>query len=513
MNVGENKIYDICIIGGGINGVGIARDAAGRGLKVLLLEKNDLASATSSASTKLVHGGLRYLEYNEFRLVHEALRERDVLLRLAPHIIWPLNFVLPHAYNIRPYWLIRCGLYVYDLLSFSLKRAFPLSKGICLNTHSFGTPIKDEYKKAITYSDGWVQDARLVALNAMDAKARGADIATRSECISLTPVNREWQIQVKDKLQNLTYGVRAKLIVNAAGPWARSILEHAKLVTEKTPEVRLVQGSHIIVPKIYEGAQAYMFQQPDKRIIFSIPYENDFTLIGTTDKDFHGDPANVTISEDEIDYLIDAANLYFKKQTDKKDIVWTYSGVRPLLEDESSDAKAVTRDYHIETEEFNDSPLVSVFGGKITTYRRLAETAMQQVSMFLNLNDKHWTKNEPLPGGDIENSDFNAFFVTLKKNWPSEPEELLKRYARAYGTKAKDILSVPKGKDYGDQVYEAEIRYLINQEFALTAEDILWRRSKLGLHVSKETSTKIEAAMPSLIKEIKGYDIENFARS
>lgn len=501
MSQSGHQVYDLCVIGGGINGVGIARDAAGRGLKVLLVEKNDLASATSSASTKLVHGGLRYLEYYEFRLVHEGLQEREVLLRIAPHIIWPMNFVLPDAYSIRPFWLVRCGLYLYDLLSISSgPRKFPLSRAFNLRKHIFGEPLKEECFLGVLYSDGWVQDSRLVVLNAMDAKALGADVRTRTECTGLKPVEGAWNIALRGDGREETVG--AKIVVNAAGPWVHELLQKSGLIQSDTPNVRLVQGSHIIVPKLHDGNQAYMLQQPDKRIVFAIPYESEFTLIGTTDTDFKGDPAKPHITEEETDYLLNAANRYFNKQIVKSDIVWTYSGIRPLLDDERGDAKKVTRDYKIHEDEFNGSHLVSVFGGKITTYRRLAETVMHKVSHVLNIVDKSWTGKRPLPGGDIPSGDFESFIREQRIRWEWENISLLRRYARTYGTRMIDILSVAKGEHYGDGVYEAEIRYLIDQEFARTSEDILWRRTKLGLHIKRQTKTNIEAALPALLKEI-----------
>ena len=496
-----NNQYDLCIIGGGINGAGIARDASGRGLKVLLVEKDDLASATSSASTKLVHGGLRYLEYYEFRLVHEALLEREVLLRIAPHIIWPMNFVLPHAYSIRPFWLVRCGLYLYDLLSLSWgPRKFPLSRAFNLRNHSFGEPLKEDYFLGLLYSDGWVQDSRLVVLNAMDAKASGAEIRTRTECTNLKPVNNGWDITLNSETGSET--VHARMVVNAAGPWVHHLLHDNKLETDKTPDVRLVQGSHIVVPKLHTGNQSYMLQQPDKRIVFAIPYEGEFTLIGTTDTDFTGDPKKTQITDDEIDYLLTAANLYFVKQISRSDIVWTYSGLRPLLDDERSDAKKVTRDYKIHDDEFNGSHLVSVFGGKITTYRKLAESVMHKVSDVLGIPDKSWTGKRALPGGDVPSGDFEAFMREQRIRWEMENVSLLRRYARTYGTKMIDILTKPKGVHYGDGIYEAEIRYLITREFARTTEDILWRRTKLGLHIKPETKANLEAALPELLKEL-----------
>lgn len=491
-----SQVYDLCIIGGGINGAGIARDAAGRGMKVLLLEKDDLASHTSSASTKLIHGGLRYLEYYEFRLVHEALQEREVLLKIAPHIIWPMNFVLPDAYSIRPFWMIRCGLYLYDILSFKWgKRKFPLSRAFNLRKHVFGHPLKDDFFLGVLYSDGWVQDSRLVVLNAMDARDHGADIRTRTKCTNLKPSQNGWEIEIDGRET-----VQANIVINAAGPWVHELLHKSSLTKAETPDVRLVQGSHIVVPRLYDGAQAYMLQQPDKRIVFAIPYENEFTLIGTTDTDYDGDAALPKITDIETDYLLNAANTYFKKQISKDDVVWAYSGVRPLLDDESDDAKSVTRDYKIHEDVFGNSHLISVFGGKITTYRRLAETVLKKISELRQEPDQKWTATKPLPGGDVPDGDFNAFLKEQRIRWEHENISLLRRYARNYGTKMINILSMPKGEHYGDGIYEAELRYLVDHEFAKTMDDILWRRSKLGLHISEATKVNIETALKDLIK-------------
>ncbi|PZP53364.1 MAG: glycerol-3-phosphate dehydrogenase, partial [Micavibrio aeruginosavorus] len=491
MSQKNNQVYDLCIIGGGINGTGIARDAAGRGLKVLLLEKDDLASHTSSASTKLIHGGLRYLEYYEFRLVHEALQEREVLLKIAPHIIWPMNFILPDAYSIRPFWMIRCGLYLYDILSFKWgKLKFPLSRAFNLRKHVFGGPLKNDFFLGVLYSDGWVQDSRLVVLNAMDARGHGADIRTGTKCTALKPLQKGWEVEIDGQET-----VQANIVVNAAGPWVHDLLHKSLLTRAGTPDVRLVQGSHIVVKKIHDGTQAYMLQQPDKRIVFAIPYENDFTLIGTTDTDYKGDAASPVITDAEIEYLLTAANTYFRKQISADDIVWAYSGVRPLLDDESGDAKSVTRDYKIHEDVFDGSHIVSVFGGKITTYRRLAETVMTKICELRNMPDHKWTATKTLPGGDVPHGDFDAFLKEQRIRWENENINILRRYARNYGTKMIDILSVPKGTHYGDGVYEAEIRYLVDHEFAKTAEDILWRRSKLGLHISDQTKANIEVAV------------------
>ncbi len=506
--------YDLCVIGGGINGAGIARDAAGRGLKVLLLEQGDLASATSSASTKLIHGGLRYLEYYEFRLVHESLLERNVLLNIAPHIIWPLNFVLPDAYGIRPFWMIRLGLYLYDILSFSFQaRKFPASRGFNLRKHAYGAPLKDDFFLGVFYSDGWVKDARLVVLNAMDARAQGADIRTRTRCTGLKPAKGGWTVTAKDLLNGRETTHSAKLVVNAAGPWVRDLLDRENLTTAATPKIRLVQGSHIIVPRLHDGDQAYMLQQPDKRIVFAIPYEDKFTLLGTTEQDFTGDLAAPHITAAETDYLIGAANRYFNKQVTRGDIVSTYSGVRPLLDDDNTEARKITRDYKIHEDDFGGAKLISVFGGKITTYRKLSEKVTELAARALGNTEKTWTGKRPLPGGDIPSADFNAYFRMVKIRWEHESAALLKRYLRSYGTRMIKILEASKGAHYGEDIYESEIRYLIDNEFARSLDDILWRRSKLGLHISETTRQNLANALPQLVKEITGYDIENNPRA
>jgi glycerol-3-phosphate dehydrogenase len=483
--------YDICVIGGGINGAGIARDAAGRGLSVLLIEKDDLASATSSASSKLIHGGLRYLEYYEFGLVRKALKEREVLLGIAPHIISPMEFVLPHDKSLRPAWMIRTGLFFYDHLA-KIKKLFP-SKGLDLNIHEYGAPLKDKYKKGFSYADCWVDDARLVVLNAMDAKERGADIKTRTECISLREKDDHWEIELKDSKSGKTSKTTAAKIVNAAGPWVRYILDKNSLTDDKTPQVRLVKGSHIVTGKIFDGQQSYILQQPDKRIVFVIPYENDFTLIGTTDVEYSGNPSDVEIDSAEIAYLCESANRSFNTQISRKDIVWQYSGVRPLLEDGDNKASAVTRDYRLEFDEDKNPALLSVFGGKITTYRELAEEAVDMITG----QKSEWTQSSVLPGGDITDGDRIFFLKEQKDIYPWLPDDVLHRYVRSYGTLMEQIIGKAKsvedlGQNFGDGLYEAEVNYLVEQEWAITIEDILWRRSKLGLHISKETLKNLE---------------------
>ncbi len=485
--------YDIAIIGGGINGTGIARDAAGRGLKVFLCEKNDLASATSSASTKLIHGGLRYLEHYEFRLVREALIEREVLLRAAPHIIWPLRFVLPHVKGLRPAWMIRLGLFLYDHLGGREK--LPGSEGIKLKTHPAGKPLVAGMEKAFVYSDCWVQDARLVVLNAMDARNLGADIVTRTECVSAKRDGDVWNVTIRNE-DGAEQTIRAKSLVNAAGPWCAELLEN-RVEAKKKQGIRMVQGSHIVVPKLFDHDYCYIFQNPDGRIVFAIPYEQDFTLIGTTDRDYKGDPSKVAISAEETEYLCQLANTYFEKKITTDDVVWAYSGVRPLYGDGSDDASKVTRDYVLEIDQGDHgAPLLNIYGGKITTYRKLAESAMSKLCPLLGRNDTRWTANKPLPGGDIPDADFERYLTAMHKKFPWIPDAQIYRYVQNYGTltlnlvgEASDLKGL--GQHLGDDVYECELRYLVDHEWAKSAEDVLWRRSKLGLHLSDETRNAI----------------------
>lgn len=469
----DGKIYDLCVIGGGINGAGIVRDAAGRGLSVALVEARDLAAATSSSSTKLIHGGLRYLEYFEFALVRSALQERETLLSIAPHIIRPMEFILPHDGSMRPRWVIQAGLFLYDHLAGH--HNIPGSRG--LNLKGYG--LKNQYSSGFSYYDCWADDARLVVLNAMDAAAKGADIFTYTKCTKLEEDEQSWVVHLQDKK------IRAKKIINASGPWAKEFLKDNKLDEKSIPDMRLVKGSHIIVKRRYEGAHAFLLQQPDGRIVFVIPYENNFTLIGTTEENYTGDPYEAALSEDEKNYLMEAYNRAFENPVSEKDITWHYSGVRPLLEDGSKDTKSVTRDYRLHLHENTQNPMVSVLGGKLTTYRILSEKA---VNMILRQH-KSWTGEVPLPGGDIEN--FHEFLAAQTQKYPDMPEALLHRLAKSYGTRMEDIAK-NLGEHYGDNIYQSEIDYLIQHEFAKTLDDILWRRSKLGLHISEKTRQNLE---------------------
>lgn len=490
-----SQSFDLAIIGGGINGVGIARDAAGRGLKVCLIEQDDLAAHTSSASTKLIHGGLRYLEYREFRLVREALIERERLLAIAPHIIWPMSFVLPHVEELRSRWLIRLGLFVYDHIGG--RKRLPASRSVNFSRSDCGAPLKAHLKHGFIYADCWVQDSRLVVLNAMDAAARGAKILTRTRLLAAHANDRHWTANCVDTNTGAAFSIEAKAIVNASGPWVSEVLVQ-RMQRRSDKLVRLVQGSHIVVPQIFSGPQAYFLQNPDGRIVFAIPYEERFTLIGTTDVPYYGDPAAARISENEIAYLCESVNRYFEKSISPKDIVWNYSGVRPLHDDATADAKAVTRDYELEINAHDDQPkLLSVFGGKITTYRKLAEHALEKLQPFVGGDTEPWTGNVPLPGGEFKKGNFAAFLKRSKQRWPFVAPSLLLRLARAYGTRIALILENAKslqdlGEDFGGGLSRAEVDYLVAHEWAQTSQDILWRRSKLGLHVPADTAAKVD---------------------
>ncbi len=489
------RVYDLLIIGGGINGVGIARDAAGRGLSVLLVEKDDLANHTSSWSSKLIHGGLRYLEQYEFRLVREALIEREVLLRAAPHIIKPLTFVLPHSPEQRPTWLVRIGLFLYDHLGG--RKLLPPSSAVDLSKPGpMGDPLKDWVKRGFTYSDAWVDDARLVVLNAMDAAERGAEILTHTKCASARRDGNLWEAELVASKGLPFRHVKARCLVNAAGPWVSQVLQ--TVVRSNTAnQVRLVKGSHIVVPRLYEGDHPYILQNDDKRIVFVIPYEDDYSLIGTTDMPYQDDPGKVAITDDETHYLLRVVNRYFKQQLSKTDIVWTYSGVRPLFDDTSANVSAVTRDYVFDLDSGDDRPpLLSIFGGKITTYRKLAEHALARLQPVMGFPQTSWTADASLPGGDIPHADFQTFFGNQQQRYPWMPDDLLLRWARAYGTRLDRVIGNAQSlNDLGEEIgnmAEAELRYLKDHEWAVSADDVLWRRSKLGLHLSKASAEAID---------------------
>ncbi|WP_180177538.1 glycerol-3-phosphate dehydrogenase [Acinetobacter sp. YH12039] len=500
MNTEQQSIYDMVVIGGGINGVGIACDAAGRGLSVLLCEKDDLASHTSSASSKLIHGGLRYLEHKEFRLVREALAEREVLLKKAPHIIRPMRFIMPHEPHLRPAWLIRTGLFFYDYLG--KREQLAGSNGIEFDLEN--SPLASKFTRGFEYSDCAVDDARLVVLNAIQAREYGAQILTRTECLNAYSKGGIWQVCLKNAkgLQN----VQAKVLVNAAGPWVADFIKQG-LKQESPYGIRLIQGSHIIVPKLFEGDKAFIMQNDDHRIVFAIPYLEQYTLIGTTDREYHADPNRVKISQEEIDYLLDVSNDHFKTQLTQTDIISTYSGVRPLCDDESDNPSAITRDYTLALSkgEVGQAPLLSVFGGKLTTYRKLAESAMQQLKAFFPEMRGSWTATEALPGGENMES-VEQLMQEIRAQITDAPEALAKRWASAYGSRIWNILgeatSVDQlGKHFGQGLYAEEVDYLCRFEWVTTSEDILWRRSKLGLSFTQIEMNQLDAYLVSKQQE------------
>jgi len=480
---------DVLVVGGGINGAGIARDLAGRGAKVVLVERDDLGQHTSSASTKLIHGGLRYLEHYEFGLVRKALAEREVLLRNAPHIVRPLRFVMPHDPAMRPVWMIRTGLFLYDHLA--RRELLPPSATVDLRVHDAGAPLKTGFTRGFVYSDGWVDDSRLVLLNALDAAERGATVLTRSGCRAVRRAGAGWHATLQSA-DGRTFTLPARAVVNATGPWAAQFLaEQASAAAPRT--LRLVKGSHVIVPRLFAHDLAYLFQNPDQRIIFVIPYEGCFSLIGTTDVEHPGAPGDVRASADEVAYLCAQASRYFERPVAPADVVRAYSGVRPLLDDDSGDPSAVTRDYALEFEA-GDAPLLNVWGGKITTYRRLAEEAVAMLAAPLGLPRSGWTDHAPLPGGDLADAhggtsrpdaSFDLFVQALLARHGHRPAALVQRLARQYGSRAGRVLDRGElGAEVAPGLFEAELVHLHDAEWARNADDVLWRRTKLGLHYS-----------------------------
>ncbi|MFW2541984.1 glycerol-3-phosphate dehydrogenase [Primorskyibacter sp. 2E107] len=510
---------DLFIIGGGINGCGIARDAAGRGFSVTLAEMNDLASATSSSSTKLFHGGLRYLEYFEFRLVREALIERETLLRAMPHISWPMRFVLPYHKDMRfesetptskllslfmpwmkgrrPAWLIRLGLFMYDHLGG--RKILPGTSTLSLPGTPEGAPLEDRFVKAYEYSDCWVEDSRLVVLNARDAEARGAAILTRTKVRSATQQDGLWHVETQNSETGEIRHHTAKMLVNAGGPWVGNVI-HNTVRLNSREGVRLVRGSHIVTPRLYDHDKCYFFQGTDGRIIFAIPYETDFTLIGTTDAEHHDPSVKPQITGEERGYLVNFANQYFAADISEDDIVWTYSGVRPLYDDGASSATAATRDYTLKVDTSAGAPVLNIFGGKITTYRRLAEAALEKIGEHLPLNTGKWTAGVPLPGGDFPVNGVDALVRGLQADHPFLTDRWALRLVRAYGTEAAEILSGATraedlGQDFGATLTEREVRWLMNKEYARTAEDVVWRRNKLGLRMDADQIERLNAWM------------------
>jgi glycerol-3-phosphate dehydrogenase len=481
---------DLIVIGGGINGAGIAADATGRGLSVLLLEAQDLACATSSASSKLIHGGLRYLEHYEFRLVSEALAEREVLLKMAPHIAFPMRFRLPHQPHLRPAWMIRTGLFLYDHLG--KRNHLPASKGLRFGPESVLIP---EIMRGFEYSDCWVDDARLVVLNAQEVVARGGEVRTRTKVTRAWREQGLWMVEATDVTTGKTFTWRAKGLVNATGPWVKQFFDDS-LKLKSPYGIRLIKGSHIVVPRVHNQPQAYILQNQDHRIVFVIPWLDEYSIIGTTDVEYHGDSKEVKIDSQEIDYLLKVYNDHFKKQLSHDDIVWTYSGVRPLCDDESDSPQAVTRDYTLDVaDEAGKAPLLSVFGGKLTTYRKLAEHALEKLSDYYPNIGSAWTKNSTLPGGDIGGNRDN-YTVQLRHRYNWLPEGLARRYTHTYGSHSELILADATsikslGEHFGHGLYEAELRYLVEKEWVIELDDAIWRRTKLGMTLNDEQKQRV----------------------
>ncbi|MGD0721260.1 MAG: glycerol-3-phosphate dehydrogenase [Roseiarcus sp.] len=478
--------FDLIVVGGGVNGVGIARDAAGRGLTTLLCEKGDLAEGTSSRSSKLVHGGLRYLEHLEFRLVREALIEREVLLRIAPHIVWPMRFVLPHGAGQRPAWMVRAGLFLYDHLGG--RKTLPPTRSLDLAVAPEGRGIRPAFRRAFEYSDCWVDDARLVVVNALDLKERGGLVRPRTPLISARREADGWRVVLRDEATGAALGASARALVNAAGPWVEDVLRR----TGRNPDdrVRLIKGSHLVVRKFWRGDHAYLLQNDDGRVVFVIPYEDDFGLIGTTDIPFDGAPETVAITTEETAYLLDAVHLYFDVGLEPVDVLHAYAGVRPLYNDQAADPSAVTRDYVFDVEAPDAvAPLLTVFGGKITTYRRLAEHALDRLAPFFPRMGSAWTGGAILPGGDLPGHGHDRFAADLLRRRPWLPAQIAADYGRRYGARADDLLGgagalADLGRHFGAAFYEGEARFLVAEEWARTAEDILMRRTKHGLHLT-----------------------------
>ncbi|GLQ32668.1 glycerol-3-phosphate dehydrogenase [Litoribrevibacter albus] len=484
----NTQTFDLVIVGGGINGAGIAADAAGRGLSVYLCEQKDFASATSSASSKLIHGGLRYLEHYEFRLVKEALKEREVLLEIAPHLVKPMRFILPHQPHLRPAWMIRSGLFLYDHLG--KREKLQGSHKVKFRGES---SLDDKIKKGFEYADCWVDDARLVITNLLSAQENGAVIRNHTKCIDAKREDGYWHCVMEDTPfgggERKRYTVKAKALVNAAGPWVASFIKD-QVETKSPYGIRLIKGSHIVVPRIHKGDEAFILQNEDQRIVFVIPYLEKFSLIGTTDVEYKGDPGKVAISAEEVDYLLTVTNKHFKHQLTPADLIWTYSGVRPLCDDESDNPSAITRDYTLAMTQPESAPLLSVFGGKITTYRKLAEAAMTKLGDYFPEMGEAWTKQKALPGGDFPHGKAQ-FKLMLEERYPWLRQDTINRYSDAYGTlcmKFLDTVRSPEdmGTHFGNGLYSCEVDYLVRNEWVISAEDLLWRRTKLGLFLDHQ---------------------------
>ena len=510
-------MFDVFVVGGGINGCGIARDAAGRGLSVCLAEKDDLGGKTSSGSTKLIHGGLRYLEHYEFNLVRKALIERERLWSLAPHIIYPLRFVLPHHEGLRPSWLLRLGLFIYDHLGG--RRALPRSRKVSFASDQSGAPLKSDYKIGFEYSDCWVDDARLVILNAQDAAGKGAKVLPRHEVISVRGENGVWLIETLDR-DSKKHRFQARVLVNAAGPWVSNLTDSV-IDGAISRSMRLIRGSHIVVPKFYAHDRCYLLQNSDDRIVFVIPYEENFSLIGTTDREHQESLNRVTISEDEAQYLCASVNDYFHSSITLEDIVWSYSAVRPLFDDGNADAKSITRDYRITSEiDGTGAPLISVLGGKITTYRKLAEDVLSEVNQALGVKNEGWTGSSPLPGGSFDFLRFDNEVEQLQQDYPFLSHSHAHRLMRLYGSLSREILANAMtyrelGRFFGGNLYENEVRYLMEREWAMSVEDILWRRTKEGLNLTDGEVRTLSDFLKEIVSEADspGDDAQALAES
>ena len=491
---------DLIVIGGGINGAGIAADAAGRGLSVLMLEARDLACATSSASSKLIHGGLRYLEHYEFRLVSEALAEREVLLKMAPHIAFPMRFRLPHRPHLRPAWMIRIGLFMYDHLG--KRTSLPSSTGLRFGADSV---MKPEIVRGFEYSDCWVDDARLVLANAQMVVRKGGEVLTRTRATSARRENGLWIVEAEDIDTGKKHTWQARGLVNATGPWVKEFFDDGMHLPSPYG-IRLIKGSHIVVPRVHTQKQAYILQNEDKRIVFVIPWMDEFSIIGTTDVEYKGDPKAVKIDESEINYLLKVYNAHFKKQLGRDDIVWTYSGVRPLCDDESDSPQAITRDYTLDIHDENGkAPLLSVFGGKLTTYRKLAEHAMEKLASYYQGIGPAWTKECILPGGDI-GGDREDYAAKLRRRYPFLTESLARHYSRTYGSNTEWVIGeatslAELGEDFGHEFYEAELKYLVDHEWVRRAEDALWRRTKEGMWLNAEEQSRMTQWLAEYIEK------------
>lgn len=507
----ETLHYDLCVIGGGINGAGIARDAAGRGLSVLLVEAQDLAGATSSASSKLIHGGIRYLENFEFSMVRKALKEREVIFKNAPHIVRPLECVVPQGDHGHSQAFLRVGVWIYDHLGG--RHSLPRSRVVDFVDDALGAPLLSHYTDGISYYDCWGDDTRLVISNAVDAAARNAHVMTRVSCVSMDVQDAHWRVGLKSEGADKPFYVDASMVVNATGPWVRRFLDQVGAGSNDPdlPDVRLVKGSHLLFPKLYDGDQAYVLQNDDGRIVFVAPYEGEYTLVGTTEEDFVGDPRDACVSDNEMQYLLEVYNGSFSRQVSEDDVIFALSGVRPLIDDGRDNASKVTRDYNIYHHKRFDPPFLSVYGGKLTTYRCVAEDVVNRLMSLSGHVAVGWTAQEPLAGGDFGGYSFDAFEQRQRSAYPWLPKTLLRRYLRSYGTRMDYFLHGCEGMEalgdhYGDGVYEAELRYLVRYEWVRSAEDVLWRRGKLGLCVSEETALELERAVRDLVAETRSSE-------